>query len=141
MLENYNLTYAMAKEKYKSDLGTNEEIKNKLKEKRKVIQELGPININAVEEYRQIGDRYDVMTTQYNDIKNNAYLNCYIDTNRVDSQTEKFNSLNFADKKKFLIELLDKNQLYVNLMDIDDKEFNISDNDKKFTKSFYKKGN
>ena len=69
MLENYNLTYAMAKEKYKEDLGTNEEIKTLVKEKRKVIQELGPINVNAIEEYRQIGDRYDVMTTQYDDIK------------------------------------------------------------------------
>ena len=69
MLENYNLTYAMAREKYKDDLGTNEEIKTLVKEKRKVIQELGPININAIEEYRQIGDRYDVMTTQYDDIK------------------------------------------------------------------------
>ena len=69
MFENYNLTYAMAKEKYKEDLGTNDEIKTLVKEKRKVIQELGPININAIEEYRQIGDRYDVMTTQYDDIK------------------------------------------------------------------------
>ena len=69
MLENYNLTYALAKEKFKEDLGTNEEIKTLVKEKRKVIQELGPINVNAIEEYRQIGDRYDVMTTQYDDIK------------------------------------------------------------------------
>ena len=69
MLENYNLTYANALEKYKEDLGTSEEIKNYVKEKRKLIQELGPINVNAIEEYDQIGDRYRVMTTQYEDIK------------------------------------------------------------------------
>ena len=69
MYESYSLTYAQAREKYKEDLGTSEEIKRLAKEKRKVIQELGPINVNAIEEYQQIGERYDVMTTQYEDIK------------------------------------------------------------------------
>ena len=32
MLENYNLTYALAKEKFKEDLGTNEEIKTSVDE-------------------------------------------------------------------------------------------------------------
>ena len=69
MYESYSLTYAQAREKYKEDLGSSEEIKRLAKEKRKVIQELGPINVNAIEEYQQIGERYDVMTTQYEDIK------------------------------------------------------------------------
>ena len=69
MLEDYNLTYVNAKEKYREDLGTSEEIKKSVKEKRKVIQELGPINVNAIEEYKQVGDRYDLMTSQYEDIK------------------------------------------------------------------------
>ncbi len=69
MYESYNMTYATAREKYKEDLGTSEEIKQLAKEKRKVIQELGPINVNAIEEYQQIGERYDLMTTQYEDIK------------------------------------------------------------------------
>ena len=69
MYENYSLTYAQARERYDDNLGSNDEIKKAVKEKRKVIQDLGPININAIEEYRQIGDRYDLMTTQYEDIK------------------------------------------------------------------------
>ena len=69
MFEDYSLTYANAKEKYKDDLGTNDEIKKLVKEKRKVIQDLGPINVNAIEEYKLVGDRYDLMTTQYEDIK------------------------------------------------------------------------
>ncbi len=69
MYESYSLTYALAREKYKEDLGSSEEIKRLAKEKRKIIQELGPINVNAIEEYQQIGERYDVMTTQYEDIK------------------------------------------------------------------------
>lgn len=69
MFESYNLTYATAREKYKEDLGSSDEIRQLAKEKRKVIQELGPINVNAIEEYEQIGERYDLMTTQYEDIK------------------------------------------------------------------------
>ena len=69
MYESYSMTYATAREKYREDLGTSEEIKQLAKEKRKVIQELGPINVNAIEEYQQIGERYDLMTTQYEDIK------------------------------------------------------------------------
>ena len=69
MFEDYSLTYANAKEKYKEDLGSNDEIKRLVKEKRKVIQDLGPINVNAIEEYKLVGDRYDLMTTQYEDIK------------------------------------------------------------------------
>ena len=107
-----------------------------------VYIELAKLNQNYIDRINNVKkSEENKLLSIYSDIKNNAYLNCYIDTNRIDSQTEKFTSLNFTDKKKFLRELLDKNQLYVNLMDIDDKEFNISDNDKKFTKSFYKKGN
>ena len=69
MFEDYSLTYAKAKEKYKDDLGSSDEIKRIVKEKRKVIQDLGPINVNAIEEYKLVGDRYDLMTTQYDDIK------------------------------------------------------------------------
>ena len=69
MFEDYSLTYANAKEKYKEDLGSNDEIKKLVREKRKVIQDLGPINVNAIEEYKLVGDRYDLMTTQYEDIK------------------------------------------------------------------------
>lgn len=106
-----------------------------------VYFELAKLNQNFIDKISKVTKTKETeLIDIYNDIKNNAYLNCYIDTNRIDIQTEKFNNLSFQDKKKFLIELLDKNQLYVNLMDIDDSEFNISDNDKKFTKSFYKKG-
>ena len=69
MFESYNMTYATAREKYRDDLGSSEDIKKLAKEKRKVIQELGPINVNAIEEYQQIGERYDLMTTQFEDIK------------------------------------------------------------------------
>ena len=69
MYEDYSLTYINAKEKYDDNLGSSDDIKKLVKEKRKVIQDLGPINVNAIEEYKLVGERYDLMTTQYEDIK------------------------------------------------------------------------
>ena len=99
MLENYNLTYALAKEKYNNDLGSNAEIREKVKEQRKIIQELGPINVNAIEEYRQIGERYDVMTTQYDDIKKSEEMIAQIVDELDTSMKEQFNT-NFKKIKE-----------------------------------------
>lgn len=97
MYESYSLTYATAREKYKEDLGTSEEIRQLAKEKRKVIQELGPINVNAIEEYQQIGERYDLMTTQYEDIKKSEEMIAEIvdelDTNMRNQFDENFKKI------------------------------------------------
>ena len=69
MMEDYNLTYVAARDHYNENLGSMDEIKQCVKERRKIIQELGPINVNAIEEYKQVGERFDLMTTQYDDIK------------------------------------------------------------------------
>lgn len=101
MLENYNLTYASAREKYDENLGTNDEIRDKVKEKRKVIQELGPINVNAIEEYRQVGERYDVMTTQYDDIKKSEEMIANIVDELDTSMKEQFNTNFMKIKEEF----------------------------------------
>lgn len=69
MMEKYELTYVKAKEQYKDDIGDINSIKEKIKEKRKLIQDLGNINIDAIEQYESIGSRYDTMINQYEDIK------------------------------------------------------------------------
>ena len=97
MYESYSMTYATAREKYKEDLGSSEEIKQLAKEKRKVIQELGPINVNAIEEYQQVGERYDLMTTQYEDIKKSEEMIAEIveelDTNMRNQFDQNFNKI------------------------------------------------
>lgn len=98
MFEDYSLTYANAKEKYKDDLGSNEEIKKLVKEKRKVIQDLGPINVNAIEEYKLVGDRYDLMTTQYEDIKKSEEMIAEI-VNELDESMHKQFDENFKKIK------------------------------------------
>ena len=99
MYEDYSLTYLSAKERYKEDLGTSEEIKKLVKEKRKVIQDLGPINVNAVEEYKLVGERYDLMTTQYDDIKKSEEMIAEI-VNELDENMHRQFDENFKKIKE-----------------------------------------
>jgi adenine-specific DNA-methyltransferase len=55
----------------------------------------------------------------------------------ISEAASEFADLSFADKKRFILELLDKNMLYVNLCDMNDKDNAISKADKAFTNSFY----
>ena len=55
----------------------------------------------------------------------------------ISEAASEFAELSFADKKRFILELLDKNMLYVNLCDMNDNDYAISKTDKVFTSSFY----
>lgn len=126
MFEDYSLTYANAKEKYKDDLGSNEEIKKLVKEKRKVIQDLGPINVNAIEEYKLVGDRYDLMTTQYEDIKKSEEMIAEI-VNELDESMHKQFDENFKKiKDEFEIvfkKLFGGGKANLELVETDEKVF------------------
>ena len=91
MFEDYSLTYISAKEKYDVNLGSSDEIKKLVKEKRKVIQDLGPINVNAIEEYKLVGERYDLMTTQYEDIKKSEEMIAEIVAELDENMHKQFN--------------------------------------------------
>ena len=45
------------------------ELKAQKKELQKQIKGLGNININAIEEYKEVGERYEFLKGQYDDIK------------------------------------------------------------------------
>lgn len=67
--ENYSMTFESAKEKYKEDFEKPENLKSQISDLKKKISDLGPVNVNAIEEYTGVADRYETMTTQYNDLK------------------------------------------------------------------------
>ena len=69
IFDDYNLTYVNAKEKFDESLGSLNTIKEELRNKRKVIADLGPIDVHAIEEYKELGERYQVIQKQYSDIK------------------------------------------------------------------------
>ena len=67
--EEYQMTYDLAKEKYDENLGDLEQLKKNVSEVKKKISSLGPININAIEEYKELSSRYETTITQYDDLK------------------------------------------------------------------------
>ena len=66
--EEYGMTYESAKEKYDEQVANDKDLKDNISEIKRQISQLGPISIDAIEEYKQVSDRYDKMLTQYDDI-------------------------------------------------------------------------
>ena len=125
MYENYNMTYNVAKEKYKEDLGSLDEIKKLLKEKRKVIQGLGPININAIEEYQQVSERYGTMSVQYEDIKKSEEMIAGIVKELDDSMRKQFDENFKVIKQEFdkvFKELFGGGKANLELVEVEDKD-------------------
>lgn len=66
--EEYNMTYEAAKEKYQ--LEVEEDIaRSKVKELKSLIKELGYVNVEAIEEYEKVKERYDFLNGQREDLK------------------------------------------------------------------------
>ena len=71
MWESYELTYNQALTLKHYEVRTEEaaEQRRKKKELQRQIKGLGNININAIEEYKEVGERYEFLRGQYDDIK------------------------------------------------------------------------
>lgn len=65
--EDYEVTYDNVKDTYEPTTNINESVKliNSLKNK---IKALGPVNLNSIEEYREVSEKYEFITGQRNDI-------------------------------------------------------------------------
>ncbi len=66
-----------------------------------------------------------------------GYISCQVNPKDIESNLEDFESLEFNQKKEFVLNLLDANLLYVNMDDIDDSEYAVSEEEKDFSKKFY----
>ena len=68
MWEEYNLTPSEA-ESYRSDTKTGADIlKKRVGELKAEIKALGPINVNAIEEYKEVSGRYEFLSAQHSDL-------------------------------------------------------------------------
>ena len=70
MLEEYGVTYSEA---VKNKVDTEEEytsftLKKMINNQKNLIKELGNVNIGAIEEYKEVGSRYELLKTQAEDI-------------------------------------------------------------------------
>lgn len=64
---NYRLTDSQALE-MKKELGTLEEMRKKLADIKREVESLGPVNMQAIEDYDKLKKRYDFLNTQRNDL-------------------------------------------------------------------------
>lgn len=63
----YTMTYERAKHTYEKVVDV-EEAKNKVARIKQAIEQLGTVNLGAIEEYERISERYDFLTVQKNDL-------------------------------------------------------------------------
>ena len=66
--ENYQLTYEKAKLEYHLDIDENE-ARNKVNKIKREINSLGEVNVGAISEYERLGQRYEFLTKQQQDLE------------------------------------------------------------------------
>ena len=71
MWEEYELTYHNAEKlvDWEEEALSPTELRKQTKEIRNQIRDLGPVNVNAIEEYREVSERFEFLTTQRDDIE------------------------------------------------------------------------
>ena len=65
--ENYTMTYELAASMYKLEIDANL-ARNKVNNLKRQIKELGPVNLNAPDEYDRISERYEFLIKQQHDL-------------------------------------------------------------------------
>lgn len=68
MWEEYELTYGTALEHKNEELGSVSNIKKNISSLKSQIKELGSVNVNAIEEYKEVSERYEFLKTQHDDL-------------------------------------------------------------------------
>ena len=66
--EEYNMTYDNARLKYILD-GDEDEARSRVRELKSKIRDLGYVNVEAIEEYKNVKERYDFLTSQKEDLR------------------------------------------------------------------------
>lgn len=64
----YELTPGAAKELRSTEEASLAEVKKRIEELKASIRALGSVNVNAIEDYKEISERYEFMKTQHDDL-------------------------------------------------------------------------
>ena len=64
----YELTASDAQEWYREELGDTAVLKKEAAELRKAIRSLGPVNLQALEDYKSVSERYEFLSAQQKDL-------------------------------------------------------------------------
>jgi chromosome segregation protein len=70
MWENYEMTLSNAADYFKQEISIGfSELKQQISDLKKQRNALGPVNVHAIEEYREVSERYEFLTGQCTDIQ------------------------------------------------------------------------
>ena len=64
----YELTLSGAEEFRDDELGPASELRPRIAGIKRSLKELGPVNVSAIEEYREVSERYEFLTGQHEDL-------------------------------------------------------------------------
>ena len=64
----YEMTPSQAKATRRTDIVSLTEARRFIAQKKGEIKELGPVNVGAIEEYKEVSERYEFMNAQYDDL-------------------------------------------------------------------------
>ncbi len=67
--EEYSLTFEKAKENYTLEISIDE-ARKEVNKYRNIIRNIGMVNIQAIEDYKRVSERYEFLTNQRNDLVN-----------------------------------------------------------------------
>lgn len=68
MWNEYELTYTTAEPLRNPELTVLSEIRKRIEELKNSIRSLGNVNVNAIEDYKEVSERYEFMKTQHDDL-------------------------------------------------------------------------
>ncbi|MFV0364447.1 MAG: chromosome segregation protein SMC [Suipraeoptans sp.] len=68
MWEEYEITFSTAKEMKNENLTDLSKMKKRISELRSEIKALGDVNVNAIEDYKSVSERYEFLKTQHADL-------------------------------------------------------------------------
>lgn len=70
--EEYDLTPGQCKELRREDLGSMTTLKKRLADLRREIKSLGSVNVSAIEQYKEVAERYEFLSAQHEDLVKSA---------------------------------------------------------------------
>ena len=68
MWSEYELTWSTAEKLRQEELNSVPEMKKQIEQLKSQIRALGSVNVNAIEDYKEVSERYEFMKTQHDDL-------------------------------------------------------------------------
>lgn len=68
LYEEYGLTYQAAKEKYSEEFTDTAALRNSVSDLKGRMKSLGSVNLDAIEQYKEVSGRYEFLNSQYQDL-------------------------------------------------------------------------